>query len=83
MLCEAARPIVKERLRARYEAGTEQEKLIRRNLGELNDEYIARIDRRYVRLRDDGWFDLTVATDLPDVKHNTDILLAKLGAPTN
>lgn len=51
---------------------------IRRNLGEMNDEYIARIDGRYRKLQDDGWFDFTIATDASDVAATADALLARI-----
>ena len=35
----------------------EEEKAIRRNLGEMDDSYIARIDGRYAQLKSDKWFD--------------------------
>lgn len=54
------------------------EKAIRRNLGEMNDEYIARIESRYQKLKEDGWFDLTIATDAHDVVATTSTLLAAI-----
>ena len=55
-------------------------KAIRRNLGEMNDEYIARIDGRYRKLKDDNWFDLALATHEADVGATTDRLLTSIDA---
>jgi hypothetical protein len=67
VLCEAAPLVIKRRLQERYEASTPQEKAIRENLGELNDDYIAHIDRMYAKLKDDSWFDIVLRTDSDDV----------------
>lgn len=67
VLCEAARPVVKRRLHERYEASSPAEKAIRENLGELNDDYIAHIDRMYAKLKDDHWFDVVLRTDTDDI----------------
>jgi hypothetical protein len=75
VLCEADRPVVKRRLTERYAASTPTEKAIRENLGELNDEYIAHIDRMYQKLKDDNWFDVVLRTDTDDVAGTASALI--------
>ena len=70
-----AAPVVQKRLIDRYNAGSEKEKAIRRELGELDEIYIANIDKRYAKLKEDGWFDHFLRTDESDVSGTVDDLL--------
>ena len=70
--------MVRQRLWDRYNAGSDAEKAIRRQLGEVDDEYIARIDARYAQLKRDNWFDLCLRTDQLDVEKTADELLLKV-----
>ena len=58
--CKTDYGIMKERLKSRYDRGNDQEKEIRKSLGELNDTYLHFITNRYKRLEREGWFELSI-----------------------
>ena len=46
----------------------------------MNDEYVNRIDRGYKKLKDDGWFDAVLSTDMSDIPSTADTLLNTIDA---
>eukprot|EP01091_Cochliopodium_minus_P003149 TRINITY_DN12995_c0_g1_i1.p1 TRINITY_DN12995_c0_g1~~TRINITY_DN12995_c0_g1_i1.p1 ORF type:complete len:252 (-),score=41.21 TRINITY_DN12995_c0_g1_i1:70-825(-) len=78
VLCQTNEETMRDRLRNRYDKGDDQEKEIRKSLGELNDNYLHFIRNRYKRLERDCWFELSIDCS-NDINTVTSDLLAKVG----
>jgi hypothetical protein len=46
----------------------------------MNDAYVERIDRGYKKLKDDGWFDAVLSTDMSDIPSTAETLLHTIDA---
>ena len=82
VLCKTDYSIMRDRLKSRYDRGDEQEKEIRKSLGELNENYLHYIVNRYKRLEREGWFELSIDSG-KDINKVTLEMLEQIGVETN
>lgn len=78
VLCQAQLNIVQSRLQERYDKSSEEEKVIRRNLGETSVDFIRGTDSRYNELLAKGFFELAFDTSEGSVEELADKLLQKV-----